>query len=133
MILHEWSGRDLPRRHYLIPNDRVLLVFQTDQSQNSSGFLLHYEIIEKGSNERIDVAFSVFALVEKSIVDLYETNGTIYSKGYPEHLRTNMEYHWRIHMNGSEELEIDLTDLQLDNEHDSLQILVGERRKTFFL
>ena len=51
MILHEWSGQDLSRRHFLIPNDRVLLVFQTDKSQNSSGFLLHYEIIVKGSND----------------------------------------------------------------------------------
>lgn len=48
MILHEWSGQDLMYRHFLVPNDRVLLVFQTDKSENRSGFLLHYEIIEKG-------------------------------------------------------------------------------------
>ena len=48
MILHEWSGQEFSNRHILIRNDRVLLVFHTDKSQNSSGFLLHYEIIEKG-------------------------------------------------------------------------------------
>lgn len=49
MILHEWTGSDLWNRDLFIPHDRISLVFTTDRSQNASGFLLHYEVIEKGS------------------------------------------------------------------------------------
>lgn len=128
MILHEWSGQDLATRHFLIPNDRVVLVFHSDKSQNGSGFLLHYEIIERGRFCGSTSLCSICILwLEKVIIELDQPNGSIYSKGYPVQLRTNAEYQWRIHMNGSDEIEIDLRDVHLDEEHDYLQILVGRR------
>ena len=48
MILHEWSGNQILTREFLVRNDRVLLIFNTDKSVNTSGFFLRYEFIEKG-------------------------------------------------------------------------------------
>ena len=37
-----------------------------------------------------------------------------------------MEYQWTIHMNGSNEIEINLLDISLDDENDYLQISIGK-------
>ena len=71
-----------------------------------------------------------FVRTEKMTIDLDEPNGTIQSNGYPMQLRTNIEYQWRIHMNDSQEIEINLTDIHLDEDQDYLQILVGNREET---
>jgi hypothetical protein len=47
MILYEWSGSDIEKRDLFIPNDNLYLIFNTDKSNNASGFFLHYEVIEK--------------------------------------------------------------------------------------
>lgn len=49
MILHEWSGDNIENKDLFISNDNIYLIFNTDKTNNASGFLLHYEIIEKGS------------------------------------------------------------------------------------
>lgn len=67
-------------------------------------------------------------LIDKSVVDLYEPFGTIQSTGYPLHLRTNMEYHWNIRMSDSNEIEINLLDIHLDDQNDYLQIVVGKEQ-----
>jgi len=48
MILYEWSGEDIENNDLFIPNDNLFLMFNTDKTNNASGFILHYEIIEKG-------------------------------------------------------------------------------------
>jgi hypothetical protein len=48
MILYEWSGYENDTKHLFIPNDNLFLQFNTDKSNNASGFVLHYEIIQKG-------------------------------------------------------------------------------------
>ena len=47
MILYEWSGDELEEKEFFIPNDNLYVIFTTDQTNNASGFLLHYEVIEK--------------------------------------------------------------------------------------
>lgn len=47
MILYEWSGSNIEQRDLFIPNDNLYLIFTTDRSNNASGFILHYEVIEK--------------------------------------------------------------------------------------
>ncbi|CAF3049313.1 unnamed protein product, partial [Rotaria sp. Silwood2] len=58
--------------------------------------------------------------------NIYEDNGIIHSKDYPKFLRTNVEYTWIIHMNSSNEIEINLTDINLDYDYDYLQIITGD-------
>jgi len=48
MILYEWSGDEIDNKDLFIPNDNLFLIFNTDKSNNASGFSLRYEIIEKG-------------------------------------------------------------------------------------
>ena len=67
-------------------------------------------------------------LIDKSVVDLTEPFGTVQSTGYPLHLRTNMEYQWNIPMSDSNEIEINLLDLHLDDQNDYLQIVVGKEQ-----
>lgn len=50
MILYEWSGDVIENRDVFIPNDNLFIIFNTDKTNNASGFILHYEIIEKGLN-----------------------------------------------------------------------------------
>jgi hypothetical protein len=57
--------------------------------------------------------------------DIYDDYGIIHSKNYPEYLRTNIEYIWNIHMNNSNEIEINLLDIHLDFDQDYLQIITG--------
>jgi hypothetical protein len=59
-------------------------------------------------------------------LDISDHNGIIHSKNYPEFLRTNIEYTWNIHMNNSNEIEINILDIHLDYEHDYLHIITGE-------
>jgi len=56
MILYEWSGDDIDNKDLFIPNDNLFLIFNTDKTNNASGFILHYEIIEKG---RFFLVFSI--------------------------------------------------------------------------
>jgi len=58
-------------------------------------------------------------------VNIYENEGIIHSKDYPMFLKTNIEYIWNIHMNYSNEIEINLIDIHLDYDHDYLQISTG--------
>ncbi|CAF1526563.1 unnamed protein product [Rotaria sp. Silwood1] len=110
MILYEWSGYDIDNKHLFIRNDNLFLIFNTDKSYSAAGFSLQYQIIEK----------------EMYTWDLYENNGTIHSKDYPKLLRTNIEYTWIIHMNSSNEIEINLIDISLDHDYDYLQIITGD-------
>lgn len=48
MIFDEWSGNEIEKKYLFIPNDNLYLVFDSDKSNNASGFFLHYEIIENG-------------------------------------------------------------------------------------
>jgi hypothetical protein len=48
MILYEWSGSNIEQRDLFIRNDNLYLIFTSDKSNNASGFLLTYQIIEKG-------------------------------------------------------------------------------------
>ena len=48
MIIYEWSGYNIDNKHVFIPNDNLFLIFTSDKTYNASGFLLYYEIIEKG-------------------------------------------------------------------------------------
>jgi hypothetical protein len=50
MILYEWSGSEIDNKDLFISNDNLYLVFNTDKSNNASGFFLRYEIIEKGKS-----------------------------------------------------------------------------------
>jgi hypothetical protein len=80
--------------------------------------------------KKVDLSFSCnsyfsFFYLEILTFDIYDNNGIIHSKNYPEFLRTNIEYIWNIHMNNSNELEIDLIDIHLDYDHDYLQIITG--------
>ncbi|UJR30694.1 hypothetical protein I4U23_018215 [Adineta vaga] len=109
MILYEWSGNEMDNKHLFIPNDDIYLIFQSDKTNNASGFFLQYEIIEK----------------ELLTMNLDENSRMIYSNNYPNFLRTNVEYIWIIHMNSSNEIEINLIDIHLDYEHDYLQINTG--------
>ncbi|CAF1032759.1 unnamed protein product [Rotaria sordida] len=107
MILYEWSGYDIDNRNLFIRNDNLFLIFNTDNSYNASGFSLKYEVIEK----------------EIYTWNIYEDNGIIHSKYYPKFLRTNIEYTWIIHMNSSNEIKINLIDINLDYDYDYLQII----------
>lgn len=69
----------------------------------------------------------MFQFSEISIWNIYESDGIIYSKDYPKFLRTNVEYQWIIHMNSSNEIEINLVDINLDDDYDSLQLITGNR------
>jgi len=57
--------------------------------------------------------------------NIYENEGIIHSEDYPMFLKTNIEYTWNIHMNYSNEIEINLIDIHLDYDHDYLQIITG--------
>ena len=48
MVLYESSGSNIEQRDIFIRNDNLYLIFNSDKSNNASGFLLHYQIIEKG-------------------------------------------------------------------------------------
>ncbi|CAF1189573.1 unnamed protein product [Adineta ricciae] len=109
MILYEWSGDEMDNKHLFIPNDNILLVFQTDKTNNASGFSLHYEIIVK----------------ENITMQINDNYGVIQSNNYPNFLRTNVEYTWIIHMNLFNEIQIELSDIHLDYEHDYLQVNTG--------
>ena len=47
MILYEWSGTNPEKKDLFIRNDNLYVIFATDQSNNASGFVLNYEVIEK--------------------------------------------------------------------------------------
>ncbi|CAF4204987.1 unnamed protein product [Rotaria socialis] len=110
MIIHELSGDDIDNKHLFIRNDNLFLIFTTDKSYNTSGFSLSYEIIER----------------ENYSWDVNENNGVIYSKDYPKFLRTNVEYTWIIHMNSSNEIEINLSDISIDYDYDYLHVITGD-------
>ncbi len=59
-------------------------------------------------------------------LDVYDKYGIIHSKNYPESLRSNTEYIWNIHMNDSNEIEINLLDIHIDFDQDFLQIITGD-------
>ncbi len=64
-------------------------------------------------------------LLEMNTFNIYENEGIIHSEDYPMFLKTNIEYTWNIHMNYSNEIEINLIDIHLDYDHDYLQIITG--------
>ena len=66
--------------------------------------------------------------LETSTENIFGISGVIQSKDYPMYLRTNMESTWNIHMNESNELEIDLTDVHLDRDNDYLQLITGGKK-----
>lgn len=133
MVLYEWSGNKIDNKHLFIPNDNLFLVFNTDKSFNASGFFLRYDIIEKGKIFIVVLSFyCLFQFASFSIPleifnsDIYEHKGIIHSKNYPEFLRTNIEYTWTIHMESSNEIEINVVDINIDFDHDYLQVITGK-------
>ena len=76
-------------------------------------------------------SFDVFLLILLEIVneDLYDAMGTIVSKNYPYFLRTNVEHQWTIFMNDSNEMQIDLIDVDLNSDDDQLTLIVGKSGK----
>lgn len=59
-------------------------------------------------------------------INVVNDSGIIHSLNYPKYLRTNGEYTWIIDMNNSNEIEINLVDINIDNDHDYLQITTGK-------
>lgn len=57
--------------------------------------------------------------------DLDDDYGEIHSENYPDYLRSNSEYIWNIYPNESNEFQVIIHDIDLDFEHDYLQIITG--------
>lgn len=66
--------------------------------------------------------FFLLTFVEIQTFYLHANRGDIYSKNYPNNLRTNIEYTWIIDMNQSNTIEFEFHDIHMDFETDYLHI-----------
>ena len=87
-------------------------------------FFLITKLLKKVKVSRFQ-SFILLLYLEILTFDIYDNKGIIHSKNYPEFLRTNIEYTWNIHMNNTNQIEINLIDIHLDFDQDYLQIITG--------